>query len=336
MAELEESPPGNLGRKCSPGAAYCPQCSQALSSFPSFSRDPDFPHLSLQIPALLVLAHILVGPLDSTEDWRGSYVGVLVSIQLGSKYASIIRAGESESLSKPPWSPRLTLQTPKLPALGIGARNSRLCCSRTRAWLWLMAPPRLSSAPPPLLQSDQGPVQSGPGHHGLWLWTKRPRWPPSLARPQPLHTPVFSCWVHVQSVGFLPELMLLLSFSLSGGHSLPGGSACFYCSGLVPPRKVNGAACRPTGTAWLIDCHGSGDPCLSKGPCSCQLFLPLCFLKFWLVFHRKDKKVYLIKVFLWCAVASSLTQQSPGSCRVSDVQTELCTDGVPRSLKVAL
>ncbi|XP_040484024.1 constitutive coactivator of peroxisome proliferator-activated receptor gamma isoform X9 [Ursus maritimus] len=29
-------------------------------------------------------------------------------------------------------------------------------------------------------------------------------------------------------------------------------------------------------------------------------------------------------------------QQSPGSCRVSDVQTELCTDGVPRSLKVAL
>lgn len=35
--------------------------------------------------------------------------------------------------------------------------------------------PGFLALPPPLLQSDQGPVQSGPGHHGLWLWTKRPR-----------------------------------------------------------------------------------------------------------------------------------------------------------------
>ncbi|XP_016068434.1 PREDICTED: constitutive coactivator of peroxisome proliferator-activated receptor gamma isoform X2 [Miniopterus natalensis] len=28
-----------------------------------------------------------------------------------------------------------------------------------------------------------------------------------------------------------------------GGHPVPGGPACFYCSGLVPPRKVGCAAC---------------------------------------------------------------------------------------------
>ncbi|XP_016866848.1 constitutive coactivator of peroxisome proliferator-activated receptor gamma isoform X5 [Homo sapiens] len=43
-----------------------------------------------------------------------------------------------------------------------------------------------------------------------------------------------------------PDLVRPLQMTIPGGHALPGGFACVYCAGLVPPRKIHLAACKST------------------------------------------------------------------------------------------
>ena len=138
------------------------------------------------------------------------------------------------------------LQTPTSPALGPGGWNHPLCCSKTPAWRWLVAPPRRCRTSA-LLRSASATLQRGPGHCVPWA-----------VREESLPTPASTRCRASCRVSVLPGADTASPFlSLSGGHSLPGGSACFHCSGLVPPRKVHGAARRPTGTGLIVR---SGDP----------------------------------------------------------------------------
>lgn len=77
-----------------PGAAAVRGTPKPCPHSHRFLETQSFP-ICLQTPAPLVLAHILVGLLDSTEEQRVSHVGVL-----GSESAGFTRAGEGGSLSQ--------------------------------------------------------------------------------------------------------------------------------------------------------------------------------------------------------------------------------------------
>lgn len=51
----------------------------------------------------------------------------------------------------------------------------------------------------------------------------------------------------------------------AGGHSFPGRFACIYCSGLVPPRKINLTAYEPTGIVIVIHHSHGGNHAVITG-----------------------------------------------------------------------